>query len=208
MSPDAKKRFLDGMSQTNPPLKARWDAYVDGKQRAFAAANPPVDPLLPETERAIRQALDSKYPNIVHRFGVYAVVDCDGRGDPYGDDETMDETSVHDSQGRPLNADDVLYHVVTMDHPELYGCLAVNFVGGRMIPTVYGDEGPAYGEASHLAIQKLGLPSSPIDGGETGPVHDMYLIPGLGAEFARTGQPATLANLTAFCKAKGVPGFT
>ncbi|MHB2016214.1 MAG: hypothetical protein ACYCW6_04635, partial [Candidatus Xenobia bacterium] len=147
----------------------------------------------------------TRFPNAIVKLNQYAPVDCDGSGDAYGDEETDFDTSVH-YQGHALNADEWLYHVATMDHKELYGCLAVNFIGSRMVPSVFGDEGPRWGEASHLTIQLLGLPSSTIDGGAQDG-HDMYLIPGLGDQFMQRGLPATPANLYAFCHEKGVPGF-
>lgn len=202
MRPADKQRFLDAM---DPQLRARWDAWQAERQQAFSDAHPAVPPLHPAAERSIRQALLHRYPDAHVEFDRTAPVDCDGAGPSYGDALTDFETSITIG-GAPLNADDVLYHVNTMDRPDLNDALALNFYHGRMVPSIFGDEGPARGEASHLTIQLLGMYSSPIDGGDRAG-HDMYFIPGLGAEFMRTGRQPTPDNLTAFCRSRNLPGF-
>lgn len=205
MRPAAKAAFLKRMASHDPALKKRWDAYQAAKQHAFADANPPVAPLSPGAEQAMRQALVSTYQGVVVKSNMKAPVDCDGAGPAYGDKYTDFETSVT-VDGKPLNADLVLYHVRPVGHPELDGALAIHFLGARMVPSVYGDAGPAWGECCHLLAQQLGVQSSPINGGATSG-HDMYLLPKLGAAFMATGQQPTPANLEAFCQAQGVPGF-
>ena len=111
-----------------------------------------------------------------------ADIDCDGQADPRCtiDPDFMPETSAKDSTGKFMNAAEVPFIVVPLPSngfdPKAhgiktgwshYGSAAAVLYNGKLIYAPYADAGPSgvVGELSYAAAEKLGIPSSPINGG-------------------------------------------
>jgi hypothetical protein len=111
-----------------------------------------------------------------------ADIDCDGQEDPRCtvDPYFMPETSAKDSEGNFMNAAEVPFYVVPLPSngfdPKAhgiktgwshYGSAGAILYNGKLIYAPYADAGPAgvIGELSYAAAEKLGIPSSPINGG-------------------------------------------
>ena len=116
-------------------------------------------------------------------------VDNDGSGgnvepdEPRKDPCHQNDTSLHDPQGKALNAQTVPFVVVppqvceqTTGH--VLGSLAFASYKGKTVNAVVGDIGPRnkVGEGSVRLAQLLGIPDSPIDGGVDSGVAVMIMV--------------------------------
>lgn len=117
-------------------------------------------------------------------------VDSDGIGAHHGDRTASNDTSEHYA-GHALNADTEIYFVPTQSLKgrtrggEIMGCQgeAEHLLNGRKAVGVWGDWGPFHldGEGSVLASKTLGIPSSPVSGGEPRHVVKYRMRPGTPA---------------------------
>jgi len=125
-------------------------------------------------------------------FTACARVDDDGSDNRAGDKYWQPETSLkHD--GKYLDAETVPYVVLPPDiimavGPKVLGCRAIvhDPRTGKTIVAVVGDVGPhlihkRLGEISMAACRGLGIPPSPINGGEDDSIIEYTIFPGVPA---------------------------
>lgn len=116
-----------------------------------------------------------------------AAIDGDGSGgNSYHDPDFQADTSLH-HLGLPLNAEIDRYIVVPPCIIQgvkgiVLGCQAFvfNTINGMETEAVVGDQGPAdkLGEMSIACAKTIGIPFSPINGGEDNHVISYRIIPG------------------------------
>lgn len=125
---------------------------------------------------------------VVH-FRSKAAIDTDGSGPLHGDKYAQADTSLHQN-GKALNADIDCYVVVPPAilngvKGVVLGCAAfvLNLRNGRYSDAVVGDIGPKkkLGEISVALAKALGIPWSPVTGGEEAHLIDYVLFPGKAA---------------------------
>jgi hypothetical protein len=115
-------------------------------------------------------------------------IDGDGSGgNPYNDPCWQGETSLK-VNGVSLNAEVVPFCVATPEiedgvEPIVLGCQAWIMFKGKEIAAVVADTGPhnRLGEMSIAAAKALGIPDSPIDGGDDNPEITYRIEPGVPA---------------------------
>jgi len=119
-----------------------------------------------------------------------AAIDSDGAGLSHGDPYWQNDTSLHDVDGHPLNADLDKYIVVPPIIPKsvvgiVLGCQAfvTNTINGLDTAAVVGDIGPRkkLGEISIACAKALGINRSPIVGGGDAHVIHYSIKPGVPA---------------------------
>ena len=123
------------------------------------------------------------------RYKSKAAIDADGIGPSHGDPDKQDDTSLHHN-GQPLNADVDQYIVVPPAiiagvAPIVLGSQAhvTNTLNGKTCDAVVGDIGPhkKLGEISVACAKALGIPPSPVSGGEDQHVVQYVIEPGVPA---------------------------
>jgi hypothetical protein len=123
------------------------------------------------------------------RYKSKAAIDADGIGPSHGDPDKQDDTSLHHN-GQPLNADVDQYIVVPPAiiagvAPIVLGSQAhvTNTRNGKTCEAVVGDIGPHHklGEISCACAKALGIPPSPVSGGEDEHVVEYVIEPGVPA---------------------------
>jgi hypothetical protein len=116
----------------------------------------------------------------------HMMIDGDGVGPSHGDPDYQNETSYKPD----LNADIDPYFVLppivfSSVRPRVLGCRAQikNKVSGKLIASVVGDQGPAkkLGEASICSARLMGVPSSPVTGGDDRVIYEYRWWPGVPA---------------------------
>ena len=126
----------------------------------------------------------------------------DGDGDPrnvFRDPCWQEQTSLQ-HKGRPVNALTVPYAVINPLVAKriagiVLGCEGLCSYKGKTVPFVVADVGPRskIGEGSVMLAKRLGIPHSPVSGGQDGePVH-WKIYPGRAAEI--DGETYTLKPL-------------
>lgn len=100
-----------------------------------------------------------------------ADVDVDGSGDPHGDPDFQNDTTLH-FEGKPLNSDVDKWIVLPMPVIRavkgiVLGCQATVHYKGKSCDAVVGDVGPSrkIGEISRAVAFALGINPSPTIGG-------------------------------------------
>jgi hypothetical protein len=110
-------------------------------------------------------------------------VDCDGQTTTQCNSSTdpayYNDTSFHQSDGKPLDAAKLPYVVIPQvsnrfDYVKkniMPGAVVIVIADGKMSYGVFGDEGPAdqIGEASYAMNKSLGVDPNPATGGHDGP---------------------------------------
>jgi hypothetical protein len=106
-------------------------------------------------------------------------VDCDGQRTSQCNENTdccfQDDTSFHQSDGRPLNAAQLPYVVIPLPSSR-WSYTSAGLQGGDVVAVIYnghveyavfGDEGPSgiIGEASYATAKALGINPDPSNGG-------------------------------------------
>lgn len=116
-----------------------------------------------------------------------AAIDVDGSGPAHNDPDYQNDTSLH-LNGKPLNADLDCYIVVppAIIHgvlPVVLGCQARVTYKGKFHAAVVGDISPKtkLGELSRALAIALGIPPSPVSGGEDDHIVGYELWPGKAA---------------------------
>lgn len=121
-------------------------------------------------------------------------IDCDGQTTAQcnhnTDDAYFNDTSFHQSDGKPLNAAELPYIVVPLPSARFDyeksdiqpGAAALVIYDGKINFGVFGDEGPAdiIGEGSYAMAKSLGIDPDPNTGGvDSGPI--ILVFTGKGA---------------------------
>lgn len=118
-----------------------------------------------------------------------AMIDGDGSGSSHGDPDYQPNTSLR-LDGKSLNADLDRYivlppQVIKAVPGIVLGCKAVvlNTLTKQITDAVVGDVGPTtkLGEISISLAEAIGVPSSPTIGGESRPIVQYSIWPGIPA---------------------------
>ncbi len=139
-----------------------------------------------------REVVDGAGVRRAFSFRAPAKIDADGGHDSLGDPHYQKTTSLRWSSADPLsgrpyaNALEIPYFVLPTSafHGKLAkpGDFARLRYQGRELYAVLGDFGPndKVGEISVFAAQKLGIPSSPVNGGVSSKSVEYTVLPGSG----------------------------
>lgn len=194
--------FTSACTTTNPAVAwgAGRGAPVAGAVEPGAALPRTARPLsvtLPSGPKGLdaasaREVVDAGGVRRAFSFRAPAKVDADGGHDSLGDPHYQTTTSLRWSSADPLsgrpyaNALEIPYFVLPKS--AFYGKLAKpgDFARlsyqGRELYAVLGDFGPndKVGEISVFAARKLGIPSSPVNGGLSSKSVEYTVLPGSG----------------------------
>jgi len=116
-------------------------------------------------------------------------VDADGGPEWSSDAYGQAETSLRDSNGRPLNAKAVNYFVLPLGNKWKHMGIKLgdiawvrNTANGKIVPAIFGDQGPAnkLGEGSQGLCRALGLSDNPNHGGTDNKNIEFLIVPHSG----------------------------